>query len=1107
MKLFDLQEHPEQCEPKRCRISVSPVQIFPKPNEGSPEPTALPNESSPVPTALPSSAADLACTETISSMSLQGPEPGVPPAAQPERSPTAMPQDPFFIELCAGSARVTTCLQFFGLKSSFGVDHKRQKNSGRLLTADLTSSEGQAICMQWLSSPNCVGVFAAPPCGTCSRARGIPLRLPTGKWVPGPKPLRTDDLPDGVKSLTGVEKTRVESANSLYAFVTKVCLMCLATQKVVCIENPRSSLYWRTSFFAPLKSRLTFTVHQACAYGSDRPKWTLLAHNTKTLHNLNNLCPGIGPHHRHKPWGLTNNGTTFSTAEETAYPMKLAFHIAFFLAQHVVMQGWKPPAGELCLPDETSYPYLRSITGVQPKSSKLPPLVSEFARFLDVMVPNDCVPPVVPGEKLTEQWLHVPAGACLLKKPLRLMGGYNPDFNLKNDNLQPGSAPNLKRLTFGVFRSCDEFVNRAVEVGHPGGKAARLPSVLAEAIGFLATNSERRVAELRLAELKHWLERAKERSADESELHKTLPDSVKGILAPKRLLLWKEMMAYYRYPDCGVFEEVTQGIALSGAAQHVECFEAGFKPAKITEEELASTAPSGRKCLLASVRSSGDSFIDDEVFAKTQEEVQCGWLEGPIDPADLPSNAVISRRFGIKQGTGEKLKVRLIDDFSASGVNATVQVDSNAKLHTLDVVAALCMELLRLAPQQEWVGKTVDLSAAYRQLAVSPLSRWVSYIAVFDPSSKTAKIYSMRALPFGASRSVYGFLRVAHSLWWLGCRMLKLAWSNFFDDFVTLARAGESDSAALVVEQFFKLLGWMVSSGEKDLPFANKFKALGVEVDLSAWKTGTVRLANTEQRVAELSAKIDEVLGSGKLSVPEALALRGRMQFANSQVWGRASKLCLNSVTAHAYSGAGPDVPPDLAHYLNVFKGCLTQTRPREVTSSWDEPFFLFTDASFNPDCEAWPCGLGGVLVDHRGVQVAAFSCKLDYELLKILGFPLKSTVIFEAELLALLLGMSLWKKKLRGRPCVCYVDNNATRDVSIAGKARTQPGLSLVMDLLRLEDEVGLNAWYARVPSASNIADGPSRDDLSALTIKPTPKELVALMVKRILSKYVSCG
>ena len=33
--------------------------------------------------------------------------------------------------------------------------------------------------------------------------------------------------------------------------------------------------------------------------------------------------------------------------------------------------------------------------------------------------------------------------------------------------------------------------------------------------------------------------------------------------------------------------------------------------------------------------------------------------------------------------------------------------------------------------------------------------------------------------------------------------MLKLTWSNFFDDFITLARELESDSVSLVVKQFF----------------------------------------------------------------------------------------------------------------------------------------------------------------------------------------------------------------------------------------------------------------------------------------------------------------
>ena len=318
--------------------------------------------------------------------------------------PTALPcqdlhlkNDAFFLEICAGSARVTSCLQHLGLKASFGVDHKRQKNAGRLLVADLTSKEGQALCWKWIRSPNCVGIFVAPPCGTCSRARGIPIRLPHGKTIPGPMPLRSDQFPDGLPSLVGVNRVRVNAANALYKFIIEICLFCINAGLTVCIENPRSSIYWRTSFFRPLVPLLTFTIHQACAYGSQRPKWTALAHNTITLKNLNLICPGLSATHKHHTWGLVDS-KTFSTAEETAYPMKLAFHIALFLTQHVVQLGWLPPSTELQPPDDISYQYLRAITGVQPKSSKLPPLVSEFAYLEDLDVCQSSTPPVLPGE-------------------------------------------------------------------------------------------------------------------------------------------------------------------------------------------------------------------------------------------------------------------------------------------------------------------------------------------------------------------------------------------------------------------------------------------------------------------------------------------------------------------------------------------------------------------------------------------------------------------------------------------------------------------------------------------------------------------------------------
>jgi hypothetical protein len=70
----------------------------------------------------------------------------------------------------------------------------------------------------------------------------------------------------------------------------------------------------------------------------------------------------------------------------------------------------------------------------------------------------------------------------------------------------------------------------------------------------------------------------------------------------------------------------------------------------------------------------------------------------------------------------------------------------------------------------QWFGKTFDLASAYRQIAVSRSSMWVAYVAVYNPDTGKPEVFQMHALPFGATMSVFSFLRVAHSLWFLGAR-------------------------------------------------------------------------------------------------------------------------------------------------------------------------------------------------------------------------------------------------------------------------------------------------------------------------------------------------
>ena len=119
------------------------------------------------------------------------------------------------------TARVTAALRRCGFEGSQGIDHVFVDGAAcPVLLADLTTCVGQALALNWLSSPHVVGLFIAPPCGTCSRAREI-LLPDTG--APCPAPLRTFEFPDGLPNLSGSNLVRVNKANQLYHFSSTLC--------------------------------------------------------------------------------------------------------------------------------------------------------------------------------------------------------------------------------------------------------------------------------------------------------------------------------------------------------------------------------------------------------------------------------------------------------------------------------------------------------------------------------------------------------------------------------------------------------------------------------------------------------------------------------------------------------------------------------------------------------------------------------------------------------------------------------------------------------------------------------------------------------------------
>ena len=77
--------------------------------------------------------------------------------------------------------------------------------------------------------------------------------------------------------------------------------------------------------------------------------------------------------------------------------------------------------------------------------------------------------------------------------------------------------------------------------------------------------------------------------------------------------------------------------------------------------------------------------IAESVWDQTLQEVSKGEAEGPFSLSDIDADIPLSRRFGVRQGE----KIRCVDDFSWSGINAAAQPTESPRPQTLDMVAAM----------------------------------------------------------------------------------------------------------------------------------------------------------------------------------------------------------------------------------------------------------------------------------------------------------------------------------------------------------------------------------------------------------------------------------
>jgi hypothetical protein len=1013
------------------------------------------------------------------------------------------------IEICCGSAGLTAALRSVGL-DAVGVDHSRNKQAVKapVMTADLATSAGQELLWTILKGANMFYLHCAPPCGTATRARDRPISSTLRRQgAPQPPPLRSSAFPLGFPNLTGINAERVCQANLLYAFVCQVCTYCHDHGIYFTVENPSTSYMWETPCFVQLAALkdVSCAAFPQCMHGGRRPVRRSWLGTLPHIDELNAQCDGK---HTHDPFTVQKVGGVwqFATASEATYPTLLCKRVAELVQRAAVSAGYSSlptSISEAANDPIVRRQLLRASVGQFIRGARFPNLISEFKQVIMLASSHPAVRSKQVGVKV-----QIGCDDSLRSGKILRLSGVGGDGSLTN-------TPQF--CAVGVFRSPLEYSDQAHSLIHPIDSGSVIPDALKRNIFWLLTTSPKEVVDFRLKAIRRITAMARLYSKEDSAMASKLPADHKQVLVGKRLHLLKVLLEECEYPDAKIVDEVSEGLPLTGTMTVSNIFPSKLRTPLITTDQLRLASKWIRPAMHARIVSSGNHATDKTVWEDTLKEVDNGWIKGPVYGLDLAreafgENHLISRRFGIQQSD----KCRSIDDYSESQVNSTVSAFEKIELQTVDDMTALIKCALdaltedgrvflslsdgsvlsghipvgsTVAEQRSWAGKTFDLKAAYRQIPTRPDESWATVIGVYDPIKQQAAYFKQVALPFGAVGSVFGFNRLSRAIWAAVCYHLRVTWCNYYDDFpaAELSRTALATDAA--IRTFFSIIGWTIAADPKKcLPYSRSFVMLGIIMNLEECGKCIIKIDNKPERIASISALIQQCLDERKCSAPIADELCGKCQFAAGQMHGRMSLGLINLISAHRHGSTSCWMDDALLIAMKRLQDNLTAMQPRLIDCRGDvRPILVFSDGAVEGE-DMWQVTCGATILDTSNEATVMFGGRLPIRLIKEWRLDGRLQTIGQAEILPILLARLALPQLFFQRRVFHFVDNDSARQAMVKGYSRSVASQSMIALMIAAECQQQTWSWYMRIPSESNPGDGPSR-----LRLKPAAENLNA--------------
>ena len=372
-----------------------------------------------------------------------------------------------------------------------------------------------------------------------------------------------------------------------------------------------------------------------------------------------------------------------------------------------------------------------------------------------------------------------------------------------------------------------------------------------------------------------------------------------------------------------------------------------------------------------------------------------------------------------------------------------------------------------------WSFFKADHAIVYKQLPLGPSDRAKAVVALRDPASGKWFGFAPRTLLFGAVAAALHYNAFSRAVAKVFTRVTGIPLLSYFDDFGALVPLEVLEAALAAFVRFCEMSAITLKPEKTDMgPALTSLGIFGAFPSPSNDMSLTVALPR--EKALAWRASVEDILSAGSVVHKDLERVIGRLAFTQTSVYGRAGRAMLTvlyqKLNAHFYS---PILSGREQSTLRWWQYALLTITPRLTkTRGPQTDLVIYTGAATTTMIIAAVIAEPAIFVKTRTLT-ATLSLRAGKHWAKLFE---TTALIYGLEMLAIFAVLFDPVVDLRGRNITFYVDNNNAL-AALVSNAPGPPVIAAMTQLIWLCIlELGIAAWFERVPSKRNIADLPTK-------------------------------